>query len=168
MTTDIHYRLFFKRTPDSFSGIVSFVKYTYDSETGKTTPEYILDKVKARSGQRAYAGTDNVLGKSPIPYGDWILHADKEEQLLQKPGPRGIGWAFHVSSQKDNFLKLYYKRLTRTAIMIHAENGLPGSAGCIVLLNWSDMVKLGNECHKIHREFKDTPDKIKIRLTVMK
>lgn len=126
----------------------------------------MLEKVPARSGQRAYANTDNRLGKSPIPYGDWILHADKEEQKRVKPVGRGIGWAFHISSSKDNFLSLVTKKITRTAIMLHAENALPGSAGCIVLLSCNDMAKIGAILNDITKQAGNDKTKCKIRLTV--
>jgi hypothetical protein len=118
---------FFKRDPNSIEGLFTL------QENG----EPIFKRLRARSGQAGFTKTNWNRGKSPIPFGNYLLWLDSPLDIGKRAGAKGIGEFYNISSTTDN------RRIIanpggiekRWDIGLHAENSYPGSAGCIVLVD---------------------------------
>ena len=138
------WRAFFERGKESFDGVFTLQKYD-DKGNVINAP---VKRLKARSGARNYFKTEWVVGHSPIPRGNILIRAFPNN-IGQTPGERGIG-EFYPCSTNGKDLEIWENQLgnpavpvgantrRRTEIGIHGENSLPGSAGCIVIVDWDD------------------------------
>jgi hypothetical protein len=124
------YTAFFDRNEHTILGRFSIRKHT---------GEYVVEKLIARSGQHGYTKSSWNRGKSPIPYGRFNLHTTPNNRG-QEAGAFGIGEFYPIDTQGDRLTirdPENYRR-KRMEIGLHEENGLPGSAGCIVIVYHSD------------------------------
>lgn len=98
----------------------------------------LVNRVRARSGQKGYTNTSWTRSKSPIPFGEFNLYTTLNNKGL-KAGKTGIGEAFPIDNRGDKFtIKQPGGKLIREEIMLHQENMWDGSAGCIVIVRESD------------------------------
>lgn len=91
----------------------------------------VFKRLPAASGQARYTKGDKewVTGKSPIPMGTHWL-STKSVPLLLPP----VGTPFYpIGTEPGTDVILGKDGKKRTAVGLHMENALPGSAGCIVL-----------------------------------
>lgn len=125
------YKAFFDRSKTTING-----RFSIRAADG----EYIIRRAAARSGQRGYTQTSWERGRSPVPFGVYNLYTDPNNEG-QVAGKTGIGEFFPIDNQGD---RRTIKELDvpepryRLEIGLHEENGYPGSAGCIVIVNNMD------------------------------
>jgi hypothetical protein len=93
----------------------------------------VFKRIKGLSGSKAQAHTEWVTGKSGIPYGRAFLWL-KPVNPGTKPGVAGIGEFWPISDMLDDSTVIWSpdKKQKRLHIGQHADNAIPGSAGCIV------------------------------------
>lgn len=129
--------LYFDRKRNAIDGVLTLRKsvrrylVANNCTTGHTdSVETIFEQLPARSGQRGFTETDWVVSKSPIPFGrHWLTCAPVP--LWMEP----VGTPFFmISSKKGTGIINGPDGKKRTAVGLHLENNLPGSAGCVVLL----------------------------------
>lgn len=150
-------RIFFKRSKSDFTGVLTIQEYK-NGELHKV----VFDKVPCRSGSPYW---NHSMGDwrrkvSPCPIGDYALTTTPNNRGL-KPGAKGIGEAFPISNQKDAYTILgKEKDQKRTEIMFHAENAIPGSAGCIVAINQGQFEQISEYLKVLSKDFKTLPLKV--------
>ena len=97
-----------------------------------------INRIQVRSGARGWTDTSWVVGKSPIPYGRFNLWTNPNREG-QKAGSTGIGECFPIDSQGDKYtIRNEARTLIRTEIMLHQENDIPGTQGCIGVIKQND------------------------------
>ena len=112
----------------------------------------VFNRVHTRSGQRGHENTSWRRSKSPIPYGDLWLWTHSINRGM-KPGKTGIGEFFFISSDKSDPLVISRgEGQVRRAIGLHAENALPGSAGCIVVVKQDEFEAIATYLHMLNRD----------------
>lgn len=122
-------RAFFDRDITTIEGW-----FTIQDRSGKK----IVNRVRARSGQKGHTNTSWVRSKSPIPFGEFNLYTTLNNKGL-KAGKTGIGEAYPIDNRGDKYtIKQPGGKLIREEIMLHQENMWDGSAGCIVIVRESD------------------------------
>lgn len=131
------YTAYYDRQPGTISGW-----FTLQNNEGKK----IFTRLSARSGSYAAVNFDWVRGKSPIPYGRHRLWLNPVNRG-QWAGSKGIGEFFPVSNGDNPRLIAGPNGGERWDIGLHPENGIPGSAGCTVLL--ADTIPRKNEVRKL-------------------
>lgn len=139
------YRAFYKRDPKSIDG-----QFTIQKTTGNKTFK-IFERIYSRSGQKGYTSTDWVRAKSPVPRRDLWLWTHSIN-VGAKPGKTGIGEFFFISSDPQNPLIIVDEKTAknRSAVGLHAENALPGSAGCIVVVSQRDFDAIARLLHDLN------------------
>lgn len=130
----VTYQVFFERRPNTVEGALTVV----GSDGSKP-----FNRVPARSGARGYTGKNTlwVRGKSPCPPGVYNLWTSANNRG-KIAGLRGIGEAFPVDNKGDKFTILGdAPGQIREEVMIHEENSIVGSAGCIVIVSHTQWLK---------------------------
>lgn len=127
-------RAFYDRQANTIEG--RFTVRTIDE--GQIVKEFV--RLPARSGQKGFENTSWVRGKSPIPFGEYLLWIDKPLQPWQDAGRSGIGHFLNISNTPTDRRGIYGDTgQVRKDIGLHPENGWEGSAGCIVLIPSDEM-----------------------------
>lgn len=150
------YTAYYDRNYDTIEGL-----FTIQNSKG----EKLFERLPTRSGQVAWTDTSWERGKSPIPYGSFKLWLDSYNKGT-RAGARGIGEFFPISTEEDRHT-IYSagRRRKRTAIGLHEENTIPGSAGCIVLLtNTPERLEKVQELYKFLTSLKGDIDYINLRV----
>ena len=144
-TPGVTYQIFVERRPDSIMGVMSVV----GSDGSKP-----FDRIPIRSGQRGFTGKNTlwVRGKSPCPPGVFNVWTDSNNKG-QVAGLRGIGEAFPVDTEGDRWtIKGSGPGQLREEIMIHEENSMAGSAGCIVVVSHAQWRKFLAFMHALNEQ----------------
>lgn len=115
--------LYFDRTKGTIYGVVSLIK----AEGNKAVK--VFSRLPARSGSFAGSNDDWIPGRSPIPFGHHWMNTAPVPLWME---PKGTPF-FLIGSEKGTGVIIGPNGKTRTAIGLHLENNIPGSAGCIVL-----------------------------------
>lgn len=127
-------KAYFDRTGTSIDGF--FTLQEIDNATYGIKAAF--KRILARSGQRGYPNSSWVRGKSPIPYGKHKLSLESINQGAL-PGTKGVGEFFpiHTDKYQDSRQIVHPGNpdVFRQDIGLHGENSLPGSAGCIVIVD---------------------------------
>lgn len=129
--------IYYYKSSKSFMGLLTVIV----KRNGQVIEKESLRDIPARSGQPKHYNTKNVLGKSPIPDGNFFLWTHKEfiKQYsdLDATG-KEVARFYPISSSRDQ--NIYIKRsetnpVTRSYIGLHDENDFPGTAGCIAIID---------------------------------
>lgn len=160
-------KVFFKRGTTSENGLFTIQEY---DGAGNFIKKH-FDQIPARSGDPHYFNREWISGKSPIPRsGDnffWLSTRPNHKGV--KPGARGIGECFPISSDKGGWfinesdigpMPVGSTIHHRTEIMLHCENLIPGSAGCIVITHQSDFDKISDFLQTLGKTQKLIPLKV--------
>lgn len=144
-----HVRLFFDRQPGSIHGLLTILEI---DEHGQARD--IVRRVKARSGQAGHTKTSWTRGVSPIPFSHEVENEYRlyltPQNVGQKAGQRGIGEFWAISTEPDKVTtKRKGLKQVRLYLGLHPENGLPGSAGCIVVVFESDWRVISEYLHHL-------------------
>lgn len=125
----MHHRLFYDRREGSIEGLITLNKIEDD---GTIIP--IFKHVRARSGQWWHRNTSWQRGKSPCPYGDYLISTQPEPLQMEPVGTRFFPICSHPSQPR----KMQHPTdpsLYRMNVGLHRENKYPGSLGCPVIVN---------------------------------
>lgn len=141
---------YYKRPTQGIDGV-----FTIQDNQGNK----LIDRVKARSGQKGHAHTSWTRGKSPIPFGMHSMSLVPYNRG-QVAGRTGIGQFYPIGNDGGHYRIVEGKRI-RTAIGLHEENMWDGSAGCVVIVqhkDWQDVIKV------LDKLYADGMDAIRFRV----
>lgn len=125
-------KVFVKRSKDDFTCVLTIQEYENNKLVRKA-----FDRIPCRSGSPYWTPKmgEWVRKKSPIPVGKFNLNL-QPTNVGMKPGKTGMGEFFPIDSEGDAYtIKGKGKGQIREEIGLHAENAIPGSLGCVVVLN---------------------------------
>ncbi len=134
--------LYIDRNPSSIENVFTLI----DSDAVDPLP---FIRLPGRSGQRGFEATSWIRGKSPIPFGQWLMSTKPIPLQME---PKGTPF-FPICSNKADprVIKELGGRNIRMDIGLHFENRFPGSIGCQVAIPNKQSMALFDYLEALHR-----------------
>lgn len=147
-------KAYYDRKENSIYGL-----FTIQEVTGNTITYPVQRRMRATSGQNGFLKPPSfTIGRSPIPYSKEIEKVGQYYLWLRpinvgmRPGRTGIGETWPISNTPSPDVIRNERGRGRTLIRLHEENAIPGTAGCIAIVNRWDFQAIHEYLMKKKRE----------------
>lgn len=157
------WKAYFKRGTSSFEG-----QLTIQSSKAGIVISKPIDRVRVRSGGASYYNKEWIRGHSPIPRGEFKLWLAPNNKA-QHAGAKGVGEFYPISTDNSRYwihenelgpMPVGQEPRQRAEIGLHDENLIPGSAGCIVVINEDEFWQISRLLQKIGEDRAYLPLKV--------